>query len=89
MLEQLSKIGFLAAHQKYEDIEMYRELCDYQDTNLTPAEIVDLALAKEEGRIIPKKIMDGIKENERQMIEAFKKCEAAEAEKERVENGKN
>jgi len=38
-MEQLSKIGFHAAHRKYKDIDMFHELCAYQDTKLTPEEV--------------------------------------------------
>lgn len=52
-MEQLSKIGFAAAHRKYSDSEMFIELCRYQDTGLTPEECAELAKAKAEGRILP------------------------------------
>jgi len=42
-MEQLSKIGFHAAYRKYKDIDMFHELVAYQDTGLTPEEIINLA----------------------------------------------
>jgi len=47
-MEQLSKIGFHAAHRKYKDIEMYHELCAYQDTGLTPEQITVLQAENEQ-----------------------------------------
>jgi len=41
-LENLNKIGFYAAHKKYKDIEMFNELCKYQDNNQTPEEQKDM-----------------------------------------------
>ncbi len=38
-MEQLSRIGFGAAHRKYKDMEMFIELCAYQDTGIKPYQI--------------------------------------------------
>ena len=52
ILEELRKIGFHAAHRKYKDIDMFNELCAYQDSGYAPEKVVELAKAELEGRLI-------------------------------------
>jgi hypothetical protein len=69
-----------------------KQLSAYEDTNLTPAEVPDLARAKEEGRLVvlPEGLMSdqyiGLLKSISAMVEPIYK-RAAEAEKERLEYG--